>query len=56
MRKKKPADEREQAEGLPHPDTVVEKKEFESPKGRKYTILRTTETDETDKERPSPPS
>ena len=41
-------------EGLPNPDSIVETKEFVSPKGRKYTILRTTETDATDK-LPKPP-
>ena len=33
---------------MPHPDSVVEVKEFVSPKGRRYRILKTTETDATD--------
>lgn len=38
-------------EGLPHPDSVVGTEEFVSPKGRKYTILKTNEVDATDKPR-----
>lgn len=41
------------AEGLPHPDSVIETVEMVSPKGNKYTILKTTETDATDR-RPKP--
>jgi hypothetical protein len=40
-----------QQEGLPNPDSVVEVKEFVSPKGRKYTILKTTEFNVTRKRR-----
>lgn len=36
-------------EGLPSPEHVLEVKEFSSPKGRKYQILKTNETDATDK-------
>lgn len=36
------------AEGLPHPDSVVGSVEMVSPKGNKYTILKTTETDAKD--------
>lgn len=47
--KKVPANPPERQEGLPNPDSIVEVKEFVSPKGRTYTILRTTEADATDK-------
>jgi len=32
--------------GLPDANSVLEEKEFKSPSGRKYRILKTTETDE----------
>ena len=35
--------------GLPKEDSVVEEKPFVSPKGRRYRILRTDETDPYDK-------
>lgn len=41
------------AEGLPDPASVVESVEFVSLKGNKYTILKTTETDATDRKPPS---
>lgn len=41
-------------EGMPNPDTVVETREFVSPKGRKYTFLKTAQTDATDKPLPPP--
>jgi hypothetical protein len=50
-KKKPPSRPASQEEGLPHPDSVLEAKEFVSPKGRKYTILKTTEKDATDKRR-----
>ena len=46
---KQPPPPEKQKEGEPNPESVVSTQEFVSPKGRKYTILRTTETDETDK-------
>ena len=36
-------------EGLPNPASVVGKQTFVSPTGRKYTILKTTEVDASDK-------
>jgi hypothetical protein len=36
-------------EGLPAPESVIGKKAFVSPKGRKYVILKTTEVDPSDK-------
>jgi hypothetical protein len=42
-------------EGCPNPASVIEKKSFTSPAGRKYTIIKTTERDATDplpKEKP----
>lgn len=42
--KKKPP----KKEGLPSPASVVQVVEFVSPKGRKYQIIETTETDATD--------
>ena len=50
-KKKKPDDLVPQPEGLPNPDSVTEVKDFVSPKGMKYKILKTTETDATDKKR-----
>ena len=40
-RKRAPA----RAPGLPDPRSVIEEKTFTSPKGNRYRILRTTETD-----------
>lgn len=36
-------------EGLPNPASVVGEQTFISPTGRKYTILKTTEVDASDK-------
>ena len=47
--KKVPNPPPNQMEGLPNPDSIVDVKAFVSPKGRKYTILKTTEVDATDK-------
>ena len=51
--KKSTTDPAPQREGLPSAESIVETREFVSPKGRKYTILKTTETDETDKPKPA---
>lgn len=48
-KKKQAPPPEQQKEGEPNPESVVSSQEFVSPKGRKYTILRTNETDETDK-------
>jgi hypothetical protein len=39
--------------GLPAPESIISEHEFTSPKGRKYRIIRTTETDPDNE--PEPP-
>ena len=42
--------------GLPNPGSVVSEEEFTSPKGQRYRVLRTTETDAYDRPEPSSPA
>ena len=53
-KKKKPHDLVPVPEGMPNPESVIEVKAFVSPTGKKYKILKTTETDATDKKRKPP--
>ena len=39
--------------GLPDPDSVISEEVLTSPKGRRYRVLRTTETDAYDRPEPS---
>ena len=48
-RKRKP--QKPAKEGLPDPKSVTRTETFVSPKGARYTILKTTEQDETDKDK-----
>ena len=53
--KEKAVDTNAGQEGCPNPASVIEKKSFTSPAGRKYNIIRTAERDATDpppKEKP----
>jgi hypothetical protein len=52
-RKRKKEEPGANVEGLPRPESVIERKTFISPKGRKYLILKTTERDATDEPPPT---
>ncbi len=50
-RPKRGADKK-QRPGLPDPSSVVEERTLTSPSGRRYRVMRTTETDPYDKKSP----